>query len=84
MIRETKTLSEQFDEKITKIKTMLNVAIYSTNKFVEFNNVIINKLTIINKHIYEVLEQNIDVDKLFKKKQLEAYKVKSKIFKNVL
>ena len=56
MIKETKSLSEQFSEKIIKIKIMLNVAIYSTSKFVEFNNVIINKLTIINKHIYEVLE----------------------------
>ena len=45
---------------------------------------IINKLIIINRYIYEVLEQNIDIDKLFKKKQLEAYKIKSKIFKNVL
>ena len=84
MIKKTKSLSKQFNEKITKIKIMLNVAIYSTSKFVEFNNVIINKLTIISKYIYEVFEQNIDVNKLFKKKQLEAYKIKSKIFKNVL
>ena len=56
MIKKIKSLSEQFNEEITKIKIMLNVAIYSTNKFVEFNNVIINKLTIINKHIYEVFE----------------------------
>ena len=84
MIKKTKSLSEQLDEKITKTKIMLNVAIYSTSKFVEFNNVIINKLITINKHIYEILEQNIDVNKLPKKKQLEAYKIKSKIFKNVL
>ena len=79
-----KSLSEQFSEKATKIKIILNVAIYSTSKFVEFNNTIINKLTIINKHIYEVIEQNIDINKLFKKKQFETYKIKSKIFKNVL
>ena len=84
IITKTKSLSEQLNEKTIKIKTILNVAIYSTSKFVEFNNVIINKLTIINKYIYEILEQNIDVDKLFKKKQLETYKIKSKIFKNVL
>ena len=84
VIKKTKSLSKQFDEKITKTKIILNAAVYSTSKFVEFNNVIINKLTIINKHIYEVFEQNIDIDKLFKKKQFEAYKVKSKIFKNIL
>ena len=56
MIKKIKSLSEQLDEKTTKIKTILNVAIYLTSKFVEFNNVIINKLTIINKHIYEVFE----------------------------
>ena len=56
MIKEIKSLSKQFDEKTTKTKTILNVAIYSTNKFVEFNNIIINKLTTINKHIYEVIE----------------------------
>ena len=84
MIKEIKSLSEQLNEKTTKIKTILNVAIYSTNKFVEFNNVIINKLTAISKYIYEVFEQNIDVDKLFKEKQFEAYKIKSKIFKNIL
>ena len=84
IITKIKSLSEQFSEKTMKIKIMLNVAIYSTSKFVEFNNIIINKLIAINKHIYEVLEQNIDVDKLFKKKQFETYKIKSKIFKNVL
>ena len=51
-----KSLSEQLSEKATKIKIMLNAAIYSTSKFVEFNNVIINKLTAISKHIYEVFE----------------------------
>ena len=56
MIKKTKSLSEQFDEKITKIKTILNVAIYSTSKFVEFNNIIINKLTTISRYIYEVIE----------------------------
>ena len=56
IITKTKSLSEQFSEKATKIKIMLSAAIYSTSKFVEFNNVIINKLTTINKHIYEVLE----------------------------
>ena len=56
MIRKTKSLSKQFDKKTTKIKIMLNVAIYSTNKLVEFNNTIINKLTAISKHIYEVIE----------------------------
>ena len=56
VITKTKSLSEQFNEKVTKIKIILNVAIYSTNKFVEFNNVIINKLTTINKHIYEIFE----------------------------
>ena len=56
MIKKIKSLSEQLSEKATKIKTILNVVIYSTNKFVEFNDVIINKLTTINKHIYEVLK----------------------------
>ena len=84
IITKTKSLSEQLNEKTMKTKIILNVAIYSTNKFVEFNNIIINKLIAINKHIYEILEQNIDVNKLFKKKQLEAYKIKLKIFKNVL
>ena len=56
IITKIKSLSEQLSEKATKIKIILNVAIYSTSKFVEFNNVIINKLTAINKHIYEVFE----------------------------
>ena len=34
-----------------KIKVMFNVVIYSISKFIEFNDMIMNKLTIINKHI---------------------------------
>ena len=65
--KKSKFLTKQFNEKSTKIKIMLNVIIYSINKFVKFNNIIINKLIIINKHIYEVLDQDININKVFKK-----------------
>ena len=62
---------------------MFNVAVYSIKKFIKFNDMMMNKLTIINKHIYEILDQDIDINKLFKKK-LKTYKIKSEIFKDVL
>ena len=61
-------LIKQLNEKSTKIKTIFNVVVYSINIFVEFNDTMINKLTIINKHIYEILDKDVDVNKLFKKK----------------
>ena len=39
-----------------KTKMIFNVVVYSINKFIEFNNIIINKLTTINNHIYEIFD----------------------------
>ena len=51
-----------------RIQIIFDVITYSINKFVEFNNTITSKLIIKNKHIYEILDQDIDVNILFKEK----------------
>lgn len=81
---ESTSLRKRLSQESTKTETMITAAVYSTSKFVEFNDVVTHKLTAIGKHIYEVLDQDVDVDKLPKEKQLEAYKVKSEIFRDVL
>ena len=47
---------KQFNQKSIKIKIMINVIVYSINKFIEFNDIITHKLMIINKHIYEIFD----------------------------
>ena len=47
-----------------KTKTIINVIIFSTTKYIEFNNVITQKLIIINKYIYTILNQNVNLNKL--------------------
>ena len=54
--KKSKSLIKQFNEKSMKTKIIFNVVVYSINRFVEFNDIITNKLTVINKHIYEILD----------------------------
>ena len=51
-------------KKTKKTKVIINAIIFSIIKYIEFNNVITQKLIIINKHIYVILNQDVNLNKL--------------------
>ena len=57
-------------KKTRKTKTIINVIIFSIIKYVEFNDIMTQKLIIINKHIYAILNQNVNLNKLLNETQL--------------